>query len=487
MRRGRIRRPWAAALMLPLLWGADAQAGTLSVVPDPGGPVVRYADAGAEANDVDILYFDASGVLLTDAPGLAEPGDGCEFVQILGRSAARCQVAGAARLDLDLGAGADAARVTSTERRVVFLGGEGNDRFDAHAGEVRVASEAHGGPGNDVLWGGSGPDAQHGDAGDDLLYGGHAPDDADAYDGGDGTDTVSYTFRGWPVAADLDGQADDGTPGEGDRIGADVEVLIGGAQDDVLTGDDGPNTLDGGHGSDTLDPRGGADVVLAGPSLMKGGEDDDTITVRDGAADTVACGLGADTTSADTRDVLDADCEPGRTTVADPPPPSSSSSGSPPATTTTSTVPSQRSDPAPATTPSIAALPVPVPVTVPLRRPAPPSVRSSLSGGFVLGARTRIQRLEVVRVERGTTVVVLCRGGGCPFARRSVRSAPARPRLSLTALLRRARLRSGAVLEVRMTRPGATGRVEVLTIRARRLPARRVLCLPPGAVRPAAC
>ena len=57
----------------------------------------------------------------------------------------------------------------------------------------------------------------------------------------------------------------------------------------------------------------------------------------------------------------------------------------------------------------------------------------------------------------------------------------------LTRLFKRARLPPGAVVELRLTAPGAIGKVLRLAVRKRKPPKRSSLCLPPGASKPARC
>lgn len=95
--------------------------------------------------------------------------------------------------------------------------------------------------------------------------------------------------------------------------GAGADVLVGGPLGDQLAGDTGDDTLDGVGGDDVLDGGLGADELRAGAG-------DDGLRVRDGIADAVACGEGRDTVTADTLDVVAADCERvDRLAVAPPP------------------------------------------------------------------------------------------------------------------------------------------------------------------------
>lgn len=112
--------------------------------------------------------------------------------------------------------------------------------------------------GSTILIGSPGPNVLTGGSGDDLLQGG---DGADTLIGGAGTDVADYSDHTGPVTLTLDGAADDGAPGEGDRIAADVEDLRGGSGDDTLTGDAQNNVFDGGPGADVIVGGDGFDAV----------------------------------------------------------------------------------------------------------------------------------------------------------------------------------------------------------------------------------
>lgn len=204
-------------------------------------------------------------------------------------------------------------------------GGDGNDTLDGGAGDDILV----GVNGNDTLDGGAGDDTQNGGAGPDVFLAEALPDGADIFEGGTELDTVSYAGRRSSVAADLDGQADDGQPpgplsifGERDRIGTDVERLTGSTAADTLTGDGRPNVLDGGPGDDTLrggDPAGTGsaafgpdDTLIGGPGadVMRGEGGKDTLLARDGADDqagaALSCGTGPGS-AGQVQDVLEAD------------------------------------------------------------------------------------------------------------------------------------------------------------------------------------
>jgi Ca2+-binding RTX toxin-like protein len=117
-----------------------------------------------------------------------------------------------------------------------MIGGTGIDRFV----EDSVAN------GSDVMVGGSEPEP-------------HRPLD-DFYRG----DEVSYADRVNPIRADLEGDPDDGEPGEGDQIGSDVASIVGGAGADILIGSAVGNWLDGGPGADLLTGGAGDDGLVGG-------------------------------------------------------------------------------------------------------------------------------------------------------------------------------------------------------------------------------
>lgn len=165
-----------------------------------------------------------------------------------------------------------------------------NEEVDGGAGDdTLVAGTAgtalRGGDGNDALLGGPAADGLDGEAGDDVLDGAGGPD---AMVGGSDVDTVSYASRAPGVTVTLGGAAgDDGQPGEGDTVGADVENVVGGAGPDRLTGArDVPNVLSSGAGDDVLLARD-----------------------QDAAPDQVQCGGGTDRAELDGLDGYAVDCE----------------------------------------------------------------------------------------------------------------------------------------------------------------------------------
>ena len=114
-------------------------------------------------------------------------------------------------------------RVAHAETFVVGLS-DGNDIFSARGGTVSgvhlsatVSSVAavslpmtiNGGEGDDTLTGGDADDVLSGGPGDDEFLT-PTKDGADTYDGGPGTDLISYATRKMSIVVDLDDVADDG-------------------------------------------------------------------------------------------------------------------------------------------------------------------------------------------------------------------------------------------------------------------------------------
>ena len=80
-----------------------------------------------------------------------------------------------------------------------------------------------------------------------------------------------------------------------------------------------------------------------------------------------------------------------------------------------------------------------------------------------------------------------CTGPGCPFKTKTRTVAKSARRLDLTSLVRRAKLRRGAQLAVRVTRANTVGASATIGVRDRKRPRRVVRCLFPGDPIPAPC
>lgn len=333
-----------AALGALLAVGANAAgAATVKVQAiyykaDHTGDRIVVLSSPGEANDVTVVK-DGTAVVVTDRVPLVA-GPGCEN---RAERAVSCTV----------------TPVVSVSFRVRL-----GDRGDRARVEGDVFAELDGGPGNDHLvglpdggttfLGGTGNDRMVGGSGSDGFLGGAKRDGADTMIGGSPPpqgapfpefDTVTYARRSQGVHADLDGDRDDGAPGERDLIGGDIEVIDGSRGADVLTGGPATDRISGGDGRDLIRGGGGTDYLVgdpwvvdrsrsedrilggtgadvltggAGGDRLTGGPGDDTIYAgpgpdrihtRDDAADTVICGRGRDSLLFDTLDFPRPDCE----------------------------------------------------------------------------------------------------------------------------------------------------------------------------------
>ena len=115
---------------------------------------------------------------------------------------------------------------------------------------------------------------------------------------------------------------------------------------------------------------------------------------------------------------------------------------------------------------------------------------------YFTAAYTQLTSMKVHSLASGSTILLFCHGGGCPFARRSLivqtkscgkrRACVAEKDqvVDLSPLLRSRRLAVGAVLMIELTRPQWVGKAYVITIRSGTKPSDRIECLKPGSTRP---
>jgi hypothetical protein len=300
------------------------------------------------------------------------PGTGCSRYEDMS-SVVRCRDTGnQRRFALNTGGGNDSVSITGDFVSGSADLGPGNDTYTGRTTGT-TADVVHGGDGDDILRGGTANDALFGDAGNDQVAGqggddgvdGGTGDDqlefggpamaagagsgADDVHGGPGTDRTSYLDRGAKVSVSLDDLAGDGVAAEGDNVHGDMEVVVGSELDDALAGNDGGQQLFGNAGFDRIDAGGGDDLLnggtgddelyggpgrdrlegSAGEDYLEGGAGDDLfegdnvctaqpctggsdfIQARDGEADTVNCGVGADTALVDDIDVVAQDSQHG--------------------------------------------------------------------------------------------------------------------------------------------------------------------------------
>jgi Ca2+-binding RTX toxin-like protein len=191
-------------------------------------------------------------------------------------------------------------------------GGDQNDTLLGGAGRDRL----YGGAGDDYLAGGDGDDAQttwganngglFGGAGDDVLVGNAGADEIwgedgddimivdydgggvyDRYEGGAGSDTISYERFGSAAGVDFRNSSPWGDPWEyiyGDAVSA--ENITGSAFNDWFCGDDTANVLKGMAGNDELHGWGGDDTIEGGTGadVLNGWGGTDTLSYAGSAA-----------------------------------------------------------------------------------------------------------------------------------------------------------------------------------------------------------
>jgi Ca2+-binding RTX toxin-like protein len=277
---------------------------------------------------------------------------------------------------INSGSGDDDLRGGSAGTSVTINAGGGADNVNGYFGPTII----HGGEGNDGVFGGSGNDQVFGEGGDDRLRGhegndledgGTGNDDigyspginhdsdpgADVTVGGPGTDRLRLSGHNGGMTISIDGQANDGTPGEGDNVGGDIEKIEGTTGNDFFTGSAGPDNFEGDSGNDEIHGAGGNDDLYggggddkvfgdAGDDKVQGANgadnvdggpgvdqiygdigscsvfcnfDADMLFARDGERDSVDCGGGADSAVVDQLDVVAFCASVDRSTVAPPP------------------------------------------------------------------------------------------------------------------------------------------------------------------------
>jgi Ca2+-binding RTX toxin-like protein len=242
----------------------------------------------------------------------------------------------------------------ASETGLYVDGGPGKDTIVGSDGP----DELHGGDGDDTLTGGPGADTYVGGPGDDDLgtefarggadvsvtldgvandgapgerdsvnadieqitvaggrvtvVGSNAPElfsvsaASGSVDGGGGPDGI--VARGGPGFSALGGAGNDVIRL---RLGGAGVIADGGAGNDRLVGSGADETLLGGPGADSLEGGSGSDVLDGGPGRDRfaGDSGNDQIRGRDNVAETVDCGVGADSAEVDPTDAVAATCE----------------------------------------------------------------------------------------------------------------------------------------------------------------------------------
>ncbi len=91
----------------------------------------------------------------------------------------------------------------------------------------------------------------------------------------------------------------------------------------------------------------------------------------------------------------------------------------------------------------------------------------------------------MTRIPQGGRLIVICQGGGCPFATRSFK--PRHGQVILAPTFAHSPLRPGARLVLEVLAANRVGKVEIFAIRSAQPPVVTRACRPPGTSRPARC
>jgi Ca2+-binding RTX toxin-like protein len=282
-----------------LVSAAVASAATVSVIETIGNQnyaKLSFEAAPAEANDLTVTVASESpdhyGLKLLDNGAAVNPGVGCSGGGIPG-VAVLCSIhkPNPSQYENCTKAGCTYVPGSFWETTMSFTLGNGGSRLDASTlpepPEVNftkgppLSITVQPGSGNDTVLtaGGNdrvepspGNDTIRTGAGADEFFGGPAPDGADDVDLGSGRNTADYRQRTSTVEFHDDSLANDGAPGEGDRI-VNATVFWGGSGDDVIEGSTSP-----------VPPVAGSKVFLGGPGndLIIGGEGNDLLRGQEG-------------------------------------------------------------------------------------------------------------------------------------------------------------------------------------------------------------
>ena len=262
----------AALLVLP----AFASASTVKL--EPGGDeeptLITYTAAMGEANKVDITVAADGRTAEINDPGADSVVPGTN-----------CAAQNAKRVTCTVPANAPRVGLVTADLL------EGNDTFDL----AGAPSSVDGGAGNDdlrggeltdIFRGGTGTDDLRGNAGNDTLFDTDVSGQSvnkDTFNGGLGTDAVTYSDRAAGVTVDLANPSGDGEPGENDDLEG-IENVSGGNGADTIRGDGNVNILSGGNGDDTVDGRDANDIVHGGTGndQLIGGAGTDDIEAEEG-------------------------------------------------------------------------------------------------------------------------------------------------------------------------------------------------------------
>src|SRR4051794_6867645 len=273
---------WLGVTVAALTLGAFAPAAgaaTAHVTDDGTEQVLHYDAAAGEVNNIWIEGGPQYQIIeLAPTGGTATPitvGTGCAAYANTAEGVS-CGSGDVDRIEIDLGDKDDTLDIANADVPIAADGGEGADTFhdmeQSHVAGGVFARLFKGGPGNDFF--NSGQFAQ-------------MPTE---YQGGDGTDFISYTYRDLqttPVGQSitLDDVANDGQGTEGDNVHSDIEYVFGTDKPDTIKGSAADNYIVGNGGADTIDGMGGKDQLFAGDAASAAGDTCDADVLNGGDGD----------------------------------------------------------------------------------------------------------------------------------------------------------------------------------------------------------
>ncbi len=245
---------------ITVLGATRTSSGTYDLYADfsPDMPVLPLTVTGTAGNDTVALTL-TQGVLSVTRNGTTNT----------------YAAAGVLNITIDCLAGNDQVTVGAGVMAVTIQGGDGNDSI--RGGDYGDFIQA--GSGDDSVWGNGGDDTLYGNFGNDSITAGAGNDslmgglDNDTLDGGIGRDSL------------YGGNGTDSLSG-----GSDNDYIEGRGKADTIHGDDGNDTIYGGAGSDLIYGDAGNDAIYGLDTLV--------------FQDSLDGGLGTDSYTADTNDVL---------------------------------------------------------------------------------------------------------------------------------------------------------------------------------------
>ncbi len=195
------------------------------------------------------------------------------YFEVSGDKYADIMVKSAELVAISLSAGADTFSAQGGAFTATQLAGSAVISLSAVTADLTINA----GDGDDVITGGAGDDMINGGNGNDTFKAA-ATDGNDTFNGGAGTDKADYSTRAMDLVIKMDGATASGDTAnsEADKIGTDVEDLVGGSGNDKLTGNASSNHIQGGLGNDKISGGANAGSCTTDADTLDGEAGNDT-------------------------------------------------------------------------------------------------------------------------------------------------------------------------------------------------------------------